>query len=156
MSIAEFGREVIAGFVANALLRRQQQAAQGPSYIEEGAPILTADEQSQLNILLEGLGIDAALMRDPTAVTLATANRAVRVLDASPLRKRFLIQYVTAAGELRIHTSDTRTGGIKLTGDGVFIDEPPYVHTGEVWLHSDQANAVAIVAEWVAINAAEA
>lgn len=156
MSVAEFGREVIAGFVANALIRRQQQQAAGPSYIEEGTPILTADEMSQLNLILEGLGIDAALMRDPTAVTLTIANRPVRVLEASPLRKRFLVQYITAAGELRIHTSDTTVGGIKLTADGVFIDEPPYVHTGEVWLHSDQANAVAIVAEWVALQAAEA
>lgn len=153
MSVAEFGREVIAGFVANLLLRRQQTQRNGATV--EGAPILTGEEQASLNLILEGLGIDAARMRDPVAITLATANRAVRALEANPLRKRLLVQYTTAAGELRIHTRDTQDGGIKLTADGVFIDEPPYVHVGEIWLHSDQANAVAVLAEWVAETSTE-
>lgn len=150
MAIGEFTREVLAGFVANMFLRRGGAAPGGVSITETTMPlVLTPEERRELDVLLEGLGIgQSAIMRDPIALTLITVNQAVKVLADNAARKRYLVQYVSAGGEARVHTSQTIDGGIKILPDGAWIDEVPFVHAGEVWVHATVANAIVIVTEW--------
>lgn len=144
----EFGRETLASVIANYFTRRAQAQEAGGG----GVAILEGEDAQDAEILgLLRRSVDPQLpaeMRDPFPMTIPAANDAERAIEQNPNRKRFLVQNI-GPGNAFVVRSDRSSGGIKILPDGAWIDEFPYVHTGEVWVYVDVANTVVHIAEWV-------
>lgn len=90
-----------------------------------------------------------ALMSKPQNTTIQAATSSQRISLANPNRKRYMIQN-QGPGNAFVGESDYENvlAGIKVANGATWIDDPPWVHCGEVWVTVDTANTVVVFAEW--------
>jgi hypothetical protein len=94
-----------------------------------------------------------ARMGIPRTLTLVVANQWERIAEENLARIRYLLQnrgpgvVYLAPNSLDVQAT-TGQPGIRLASNDVFIDDPPCVHQGHLWVLADAASTIIVLTEW--------
>ncbi len=80
--------------------------------------------------------------------TLLASSGAMRILTANDFRKRIIIQVISGGNAYYNggNADVTSVTGMKIVTGASFIDDPPFVHCGEIWVAVDADNTVVYIA----------